>query len=171
MAGDDECYTAFSKLFDEVLARVHRDPSGGPCSGGSGAGGGVAVQPTRLAPEEVLDTSDLDPSGRYVLATTIELRRSVAGILLCVPLHWACPVPLRWPPPPVCGPRRLAGPASSTDAHACAVLRCCGVRCGGGGCCVASCGGSQAARRQHGGPPRGRECADGRALRLAARGG
>ena len=72
IAGDDECYTAFSALFDEVGRRIHA----GRCAEG------VPAQPVELEPRLVRETRDLDPMGKFVVSTTVELRRSLSTILL-----------------------------------------------------------------------------------------
>ena len=72
VAGDDECYTVFKALFEEVGGRIHAGREAE----------GVPAQPTMLEPELVRSTADLDQSGRFVVSASVELRRSVSTILL-----------------------------------------------------------------------------------------
>jgi len=69
MAGDEECYTTFSALFDPVIARLH----GAPASGSLQA----ALAPLDLA---ALSRMQLDEDGTHVLAVRVDLRRNLGGL-------------------------------------------------------------------------------------------
>ena len=72
VAGDDECYEMFHRVFNAVVQRSHEGR----------AAPGVTAQPILLDPHKVRETSDVDPAGKYVVHTTVEARRNLATIAL-----------------------------------------------------------------------------------------
>lgn len=73
VAGDEECYTLFSKVFDKVISDRHNGYAAD------------AIHPTDLDLSKLSDTP-IDPTGKYVLTTRCRTGRSVRGI----PLPPAC---------------------------------------------------------------------------------
>ena len=69
VAGDEESYEVFKEIFDPIIADRH---------GGYGADG---TQPTNLNIDE-LSTTDIDPSGKYVLTSRVRTGRSIRGFKL-----------------------------------------------------------------------------------------
>ena len=72
VAGDDECYEMFHRVFDEVVKRSHEGREAP----------GVTAQPILLEAHKVRETGDVDAGGKYVVHTTVEARRNLATIAL-----------------------------------------------------------------------------------------
>jgi creatine kinase len=68
-AGDEESYEVFAELFDPIISARH------------GGYGPNDTQPTNLDINK-LSTTDIDPTGRYVLTSRVRTGRSISGFRL-----------------------------------------------------------------------------------------
>jgi len=69
VAGDEESFTTFKKLFDPVISARH------------GGYSKDAIQPTNLDINQLSET-DIDPEGKYVLTSRVRTGRSIRGFKL-----------------------------------------------------------------------------------------